>query len=68
MVTKSILLDRICEDTPDCMENFLKVHVSSLRQKLKEVTEREYETLLNIKCDVYETWGPERLFSGSLFA
>ena len=33
-----VLLDRICEDTPDCMENSLKVHVSSLRRKMKEDT------------------------------
>ena len=37
-----VLLDRICEDTPDCMENSLKVHVSSLRRKLKEVTGKDY--------------------------
>ena len=37
-----VLLDRICEDTPDCMENSLKVHVSNLRRKLKEVTGKDY--------------------------
>ena len=37
-----VLLDRICEDTPDCMENSLKVHVSNLRRKLKEVTGMDY--------------------------
>ena len=42
VVTKSVLLDRICEDTPDCMENSLKVHVSNLRRKLKEVTGKDY--------------------------
>ena len=42
VVTKSVLLDRICEDTPDCMENSLKVHISNLRWKLKEVTGKDY--------------------------
>ena len=42
VVAKSVLLDRICEDTPDCMENSLKVHVSNLRRKLKEVTGKDY--------------------------
>lgn len=42
VVTKSVLLDRIYEDTPDCMENSLKVHVSNLRRKLKEVTGKDY--------------------------
>lgn len=37
-----VLLDRICEETPDCMENSLKVHVSNLRRKLKEVTGKDY--------------------------
>jgi len=42
VVTKSVLLDRICEDTPDCMENSLKVHISNLRRKLKGVTGKDY--------------------------
>lgn len=42
VVTKSVLLDRICEDTPDCMENSLKVHVSSLRRKMKEDTGKNH--------------------------
>lgn len=37
VVTKSVLLDRISEDTPDCTESSLKIHVSNLRKKLKEV-------------------------------
>ena len=35
VITKSVLLDRISEDTPDCMESSLKVHISNLRKKLK---------------------------------
>lgn len=40
--TKSALLDRISEDTPDCVESSLKVHVSNLRKKLRQISEREY--------------------------
>lgn len=36
VVTKGQLLDHIGEDTPDCMESSLKVHVSNLRRKLRE--------------------------------
>lgn len=42
VVTKSIMLDRISEDTPDCTENSLKMHVSNLRKKLREVHDRDY--------------------------
>ena len=44
VITKSALLDRISMDTPDCMESSLKVHVSNLRKKLREVggCDREY--------------------------
>lgn len=34
VITKSLLLDRISEDTPDCTESSLKMHVSNLRKKL----------------------------------
>lgn len=36
VVTKSRLLDRISEETQDCVESSLKVHVSNLRKKLRE--------------------------------
>lgn len=36
VVTKSVLLDRISEDTPDCTESSLKMHVSNLRKKLRD--------------------------------
>lgn len=42
VVPKSVILDRICEDTPDCMESSLKVHVSNLRRKLKEKSKKDY--------------------------
>lgn len=38
VITKTRILDLISEDTPDCMESSLKVHVSNLRRKLREIT------------------------------
>lgn len=42
IITKSRLLDRISEDTPDCTENSLKTHISHLRAKLRNGTDKEY--------------------------
>lgn len=42
VIAKSVLLDRISVDTPDCMENSLKVHVSNLRKKLREAGQKDY--------------------------
>lgn len=42
VITKSQLLDRISEDTPDCTESSLKTHVSHLRSKLREGSSRDY--------------------------
>lgn len=42
VVTKSLLLDRLSEDTPDCTESSLKMHISNLRKKLREVTNKDY--------------------------
>ena len=42
VVTKSRLLDRIGEDTPDCTESSLKIHVSNLRRKLRDAGGGEY--------------------------
>lgn len=36
VVTKSLLLDRVSADTPDCTESSLKTHVSNLRKKLRD--------------------------------
>ena len=36
VVTKSVLLDRIARDTPDCTESSLKTHISNLRKKLRD--------------------------------
>ena len=37
-----MLLDRIAQDTPDCTESSLKMHVSNLRKKLKEANDKDY--------------------------
>ncbi len=42
VITKSILLDKISEDTPDCVESSLKVHISNLRKKLKKAGNKNY--------------------------
>lgn len=42
VITKSVLLNRISKDTPDCMESSLKVHISNLRKKLKAITDKDY--------------------------
>lgn len=42
VITKKSLLDLICEDTPDCDENSLKVHISNIRIKIKKITNIDY--------------------------
>lgn len=42
VVTKSVLLDRISEETPDCTESSLKIHISNLRKKLREANGKDY--------------------------
>lgn len=41
-VSKSVILDRISIDTPDCTESSLKIHVSNLRKKLRDASGKEY--------------------------
>lgn len=36
VVAKATILDGIFEDTPDCTEGSLKIHISNLRKKLRE--------------------------------
>ena len=36
VMTKSLLLERLSADTPDCTEGSLKMHVSNLRKKLRD--------------------------------
>ena len=42
VVTKTKLLDLISEDTLDCDENSLKVHISNIRKKIRKLTTEEY--------------------------
>lgn len=42
VITKSVMLDRISIDTPDCVESSLKVHISNLRRKLREIDGHDY--------------------------
>lgn len=42
VITKSLLLERISENTPDCTESSLKIHISNLRKKLRQVNNKDY--------------------------
>ena len=42
VITKSAMLEEISIDTPDCIESSLKVHISNLRKKLREVSGKDY--------------------------
>lgn len=58
VVTKSQLLDRIAPLTPDCVESSLKVHISNLRKKLREISGMDFiEAVWGIGfkiCDIKE--------------
>ena len=38
VIAKSVLLDRISLDTPDCTERSLKQHISNLRKKMQDIS------------------------------
>lgn len=42
VIAKSVILERISEDTPDCTESSLKQHISNLRKKLREAGDKDY--------------------------
>lgn len=42
VIPKSLMLEKISEDTPDCVESSLKVHISNLRKKLREAGGKDY--------------------------
>lgn len=42
VITKSAILDKISYDTPDCVESSLKVHISNLRKKLRDINGKDY--------------------------
>ena len=49
VIAKSVLLDKISIDTPDCTERSLKQHISNLRKKLQDASGVDYiETVWGI--------------------
>ena len=42
VIAKTVILERITEDTPDCTDSSLKQHISNLRRKLRAVNGRDY--------------------------
>lgn len=49
VIARSVLLDRISLDTPDCTERSLKQHISNLRRKMQDVSGVDYiETVWGI--------------------
>lgn len=42
VIAKSVILERISEDTPDCTDSSLKQHISNLRRKLRDVSGKDY--------------------------
>lgn len=42
VISKTMILERIFEDTPDCTDRSLKQHISNLRKKLRDVGDKEY--------------------------
>ncbi len=42
VITKNKLLDLISMDTEDCNENSLRVHISNIRKRIRDYTEKEY--------------------------
>lgn len=57
VITKSALLDRISEDTPDCVESSLKVHISNLRKKLREAGSNDGKGRDNDQEYIEAVWG-----------
>ncbi|MDE6999845.1 MAG: response regulator transcription factor [Lachnospiraceae bacterium] len=56
VITKTLLLERISEDTPDCMESSLRVHVSNLLKKLRDAGGKDYvESVWGIGFKLYES-------------
>lgn len=55
VVSKSKLLELISNDTLDCDENSLKVHISNIRKKIKGITSKEYiESVWGIGFKMYD--------------
>lgn len=49
VIAKSVMLDRISLDTPDCTERSLKQHINNLRKKMQNISGEDYiETVWGI--------------------
>lgn len=56
VIARSVMLDRISADTPDCTERSLKQHISNLRKKLLEISGTDYiETVWGIGFKLAQT-------------
>ena len=42
VIAKSVILDRIMNEAPECSENSLKTHISNLRNKLRKISDKNY--------------------------
>lgn len=42
VITKSQIIERIAQDTPDCTDSSLKMHISNLRKKLRDINNKDY--------------------------
>lgn len=42
VLSKALMLESLSEDTPDCVESSLKVHISNLRAKLRAISGGDY--------------------------
>ena len=55
VIAKSVLLDKISWETPDCTERSLKQHISNLRKKLQDASGADYiETVWGIGFKLIE--------------
>lgn len=55
VVTKSKLVELISNDTLDCDENSLKVHISNIRKKIRNISQEEYiESVWGIGFKIHE--------------
>ena len=53
VISKSVLLDRISLDTPDCTERSLKQHISNLRKKMQDVSKQGSSKMLFVLVLVF---------------
>ena len=55
VISRSVLLERISADTPDCTDRSLKQHISNLRKKLQDISGTDYiETVWGIGFKLIE--------------